>query len=172
MLVVGRFASIFLFVVDTFRSFQVVSYSLWIISGRFLLAVVHFRSFPARCRSFQVISDCFFCLLQVVSGCFRSFQVVPRFSMYLLKNILMRTKKVYTKKVWSAVRSILNVKQKQISTVKLKLLKIKQFPISAQQQIILTTSLLVLLVRLTKRLDPVAKPLTTIYAIQTKIPFT
>ena len=55
---------IFLLIAGKFRLFQVVSYSLWIVSGRFLLAVGRFRSFLARCRSFQVVS----CSLQVVSG--------------------------------------------------------------------------------------------------------
>ena len=75
------------------RSFQVVTWLLQIVSGRFLLTVSrfmsflscsrlsqvvsccflfvvgHFKSFLACCRSFQVVS----CSLQVVSACFRSF---------------------------------------------------------------------------------------------------
>ena len=60
-------SSLFLLVVGRFRSLQVVSYSLWVISGRLLLVLDHFgsflvrlgrfRSFLACCRSFQVVSD-------------------------------------------------------------------------------------------------------------------
>ena len=81
LLVVGKSRSLTLC-----GSFQVVSCSLQVVSGRFLLAVGRFRSFLARCRSFQVV----FCSLQTLSGrflltvgrfrwflsCFRSFQVV------------------------------------------------------------------------------------------------
>ena len=35
-----------------------MSYSLRIVSSRFLLVVGRFRSFLARCRSFQVVSGC------------------------------------------------------------------------------------------------------------------
>ena len=70
---------IFWLVVGKFRSFQVVSCSLWIISGRFLFVVGRFRSFLACCRLFQVVS----CLLQVVSG--RFFLVVGRFRLFLAR---------------------------------------------------------------------------------------
>ena len=76
-------------VVGKFRSFEVVSYSLCIISGCFLLVVGCFWSFLVRCRSSQVVS----CSLQVVSGrfllvvgLFRLFQVVPRCSKYQKKS--------------------------------------------------------------------------------------
>ena len=57
--------------------FQVVSCSLQVVSGYFLLVLGRFRSFLPRCRSFQVVSHCF-----------RLFQVVSCFSKYakLLQN--------------------------------------------------------------------------------------
>ena len=67
----------FLLFVGKFRLFQVASYSLWIISSRFLLVEGHFRFFLAHCRLFQVVS----CALQVVSGCF--LLTVGRFSLFL-----------------------------------------------------------------------------------------
>ena len=60
-------------------SFQVVSCSLQVVSGRFLLVVGRFRSFLAHCRSFQVVS----CSLQVVSG--RFLLVVGRFRLFLAR---------------------------------------------------------------------------------------
>ena len=56
-----------------YRSFQVVSCSLQVVSGRFLLVIGRFRLL-------QVVSGFFL----LVVGCFRSFQVVPWFSKYLM----------------------------------------------------------------------------------------
>ena len=51
-----------------------------VVSSRFLHVARRFRSFLARCRSSHVVS----CSLQVASRRFWSFQVVPRFSKYLI----------------------------------------------------------------------------------------
>ena len=56
------------------RSFQAVSCSLQLLSSYFLLVIGCFRSILVRYRLFQN-----------VSGRFRSFQVVPRFSKYSLQ---------------------------------------------------------------------------------------
>ena len=63
-----------------------------------------------------------------------------------------------TKKVQSAIRSIVNVKQTNRYQPSNLIIENKTVSISVQQQIILTTSLIILLVRLTKRLDLVTKP--------------
>ena len=55
-----------------------MSYSLWVVSGRFLLVVGRFRSFFACCGLFHVVLGRFL----LVVGHFRPFQVVPRFSKY------------------------------------------------------------------------------------------
>ena len=54
-----------------------------VVSSNFLLVVGSFRLFLARCRSFQVVPDCFL-LVVCRFRSFRSFQVVPRFSKYEL----------------------------------------------------------------------------------------
>ena len=73
-------------------SFQVVSCSLQVISGHFLLTAGRLKLHHVNCSSFQVVP----CPLQVISGCFllvsglfllvvgrfRLFQVIPRFSKY------------------------------------------------------------------------------------------
>ena len=65
-----------------FRSYEVVSCPLQVVSGCFLLVVGCFRSFLARCRSFEV-----------VSGHFSSFHVLVSTSkmLYLPKQPLVST---------------------------------------------------------------------------------
>ena len=64
--------------------FQVISSSQSVCSYCFLFTLGYSRSILACSRLFQVVS----CSLVVVSGCFRSFQVVLRFSKY---NIYIKT---------------------------------------------------------------------------------
>ena len=58
------------------RSFQVVPFLLQVDSSHFWLVVGRFRSFPARCRSFQV---------------------VPRFSKYVILDIWQGYEYAYVK---------------------------------------------------------------------------
>ena len=62
------------------KSFQVVSCSLQLLSSYFLLVIGRFRSIIVRYRLFQV-----------VSGRFRSFHVVPRFSKYVFSQYFLVT---------------------------------------------------------------------------------